>query len=147
MLKSFRNFYQNGIQVDLVLNESSRSVINFSSSTISSMQNFVRRLKPTVFKVIQYLKGQDRPMLLKFSLSFSHKSNQLNDVLLNDLDVDNMINYLEFNTSDIDGGYFEIEIVEPNSTTNNNNVMQPPHGLWDAGYVSDYGYETDYGSD
>lgn len=114
---SLNKINANGISVTLPMNDEAKSIVQFSSNTISSLNDFLFRLKPIVLQVVSLLKQQQPDNItlhVKPSLSFGNEYNEMNYVVsLNHFDIDEILSTLRFNTNNSDGGYFELEIKNP----------------------------------
>ena len=106
-----------GIRAGLIINEEEMSIVHFSSNYTSTLENFLHRLKPLLEHVVQILRQQQPHHIVlhvSLSLSFYNYYKELPYVVsLNHIDVDEVLDKLKFNTSKIDGGYFEMKIVDP----------------------------------
>lgn len=134
----------NDIRVNLILNEDYKSVVNFSSNKISSLNDFLTRLRSVVLQVIPILVQQqqeedDIEYYVNTSLAFGNGYKELSNhaTTLRNLrvNIDQVLNQLRFHTNEIDGGYFELTITNPSI-----HVDQHP-------YFHFYKVDSDYNSD
>lgn len=107
----------NGITVNLIMNDETKSVVQFSGNRISTLSDFIFRLKPVISQVIPILREQQPHHITLHvtpSLSFGNNYSELPHVVsLNNFDIDEILNQLRFHSRNSDGGYFELMITNP----------------------------------
>lgn len=104
--------YPNGINVLCPLNTDSRAIVQFSSNHVSTLRDFLKRLKPVLHNVLKIIKNTSIPLKVVPSLSFGVHNRQA--TLFKDLanfNINDAFEILEINTNEVDGGYFELEII------------------------------------
>ena len=145
MLEDFNTFNKNGISVQLVLDTDYKSIIHFSSNKTSNIKNFIQRLEDPLDKVIDFLREQRIPFHIKPTIYFDNAVREIRIMSIENFDIDDVLDELEFHSFAVDGGYLELEVTDPRNYVAPNLLNTFQQARFDTSDESDY--ESDVSSD